>query len=292
LRQRKARSTIRAVPRPRKPDADNVSALQRGFDVLDCVAAARRPIGNGDIAAATGIPRPTVSRLVATLIALGHLRNAAEADKVELAAGVVRLAQSFLEGIDLRARARPHLAALAEATGGSAFLGLRDGDDMLVVESGRARSAVIVMGADVGTRMSLATSALGRAWLAGIDEATREAVIAHWRARSARKQPAIGPGLLKAIAQAREHGHAVSLGEWHPDIHAAAVPVRTAGGEVVAINCGGPSLVLPAERLHKVVVPHLLAAAQAFAKDIGGVAGLALTLPTPPKKQRLSPTGA
>jgi DNA-binding IclR family transcriptional regulator len=277
---------------PRKAEAsDNVSALTRGFEVLNCFAAARRPLGNGELAQATGIPRPTVSRLVATLVSLGHLRPARESDKYELAAGVVRLAEAFLGAIDVRAYARPHLVALAEATGASAFLGVRDGDEMLVVEAGRARSAVAVIGADVGTRMSLATSALGRAWLAGVDAPTRAAVLASWPANRA---------LDAALAEARRGGFALSLGEWHPNINAVAVPVRTPGGEVVTINCGSPSFVMPAQRLHEFVIPRLVAAADAFAADIGGVAGYALTAAqpesppstkAPAKRRRLSPTG-
>jgi DNA-binding IclR family transcriptional regulator len=255
----------------------------------------RWPTAGAHIASLTGIPQPTVSRLVATLVALGHLRPSAGADKYELASGVVRLAEAFLAAIDVRAWARPRLVALAEATGASAFLAVRDGDEMLVVESGRSRSAVVVMGTDVGTRMSITTSALGRAWLAGVDETTRDAVIAHWRARAARKQPAIGPALETSLAHARERGYALSIGEWHPSINAAAVPVRTAAGEVVAVNCGGPSLVVSAERLQDVVLPRLLAAADALAKDIGGVAGRALTFQSteaPRKKHRLSTIGA
>jgi len=278
---------------PRKAEApDNVSALTRGFEVLGCVAAARRPLGNGDIALATGIPRPTVSRLVATLVSLGHLRPARETDKYELAAGVVRLAEAFLGAIDVRAHARPHLLALAEATGASAFLGVRDGDEMLVVDAGRARSAVAVIGADVGTRMSLATSALGRAWLAGVDAPTRAAVLASWPPN---------PKLDATLADARRLGHALSLGEWHPNINAVAVPVRTPAGEVVTVNCGSPSFVMPPQRLHDFVIPRLVAAADAFAADIGGVAGLALTavrepepvssIQAPAKRRRPSPTG-
>ena len=161
------------MPRARSPAPDTVSALTRGFQVLDTVAAAGKPLGNGEIAALTGIPKATVARLVGSLLALGHLRPAAEHDRYELAPGVVRLAEAFLSGLDLRAAARPHLQALAAATGTSAFLGVRDGDHMLVVEAGRARSAVAVLGADVGTRMALTTSALGRAWLAGVDDTTR-----------------------------------------------------------------------------------------------------------------------
>lgn len=254
------------MPRARQPEPEPVSALERGFRVLDCFAAAARPLGNGEIAALTGIPKASVARLVGSLQALGHLRPAAEHDRYELAPGVVRLAEAFLAGLDLRTVVRPHLQALAEATGSSAFLGVRDGDHMLVVEAGRSRSAVAVLGADVGTRMALATSALGRAWLAGVDEPLRRLALGG-------PPP---PAVQAALTMAQQHGHVLSLGDWHPAIVAAAVPLRTARGEVVGLNCGSLTAVLSAERLQTEVLPRLHAAAQAVAAQIGGLAGLDL----------------
>ncbi|OVZ57490.1 hypothetical protein CDO44_17140 [Pigmentiphaga sp. NML080357] len=259
-----------------KPPA-NVTALERGFAVLDCFARARGPLGNGEVAEATGIPRPTAYRLISTLVALGQLRPCPDSDKYELAAGVVRLAQSFLGAIDARRMVRPHLVALAEACGASAFLGLRDGIDILVVEAARARSAVAFLGADVGTRMSLASSALGRAWLAGVDPVTRATVSADTlRAGSA----VPGSRLEAALRKAQRLGYAASLGEWHTQINAVATPVQAPSGEVFAINCGGPSFLITPDKLQDLVIPRLLRAAADFAAEIGGVSGAALTSST------------
>ena len=266
------------MDRPESSSADNVSALQRGFAVLDCFAASRVPLGNSDISRLTGIPRPTVTRLIATLVSLGHLRPAREGERFELAAGVVRLAEAFLGALDVRGFARPHLVALAEATGASSYLGVRDGTDVLVIETARARSAVALLGADIGTRMALASSALGRAWLIGVDDTTRSLVLKQLRAK-ARKDAAAVPSDAW-LTEARLAGFAVSLGDWHADIHAVGVPVRSAAGEVFTINCGGPSFVMSAERVRTVAAPATLAAAAAIARDIGGHAGQEITRPT------------
>lgn len=263
------------MPARSPDDADSVRALVRGFEVLDCYAAARRPLGTNEVAELTGIPKPTVSRLIATLAGLGHLRPAAQGTAYELAAGVVRLAEAFLGAIDVRHHARPHVVQLAEECNASAFLGVRDADDMLVVEAGRSRSAVALLGSDVGTRMSLYTSALGRAWLAGVDEPTRAAVLAH--SRNGRSKAA--RALDAALATALRNGYAESIGEWHANINAIAVPVRTPGGQVVSLNCGGPSFLMPQQRLESFVLPRLLRAADALARDVGGIAGAALTQP-------------
>ena len=256
--------------------SESVSALERGFRVLDCFVAAARPLGNSEVADLTGIPRPSVTRLIATLVGLGHLRPVESSERWELAAGVVRLAQAFLGTLNIRDYARAHLQRLAEELGSSSFLGVRDGLEVLVVEAARPRAAVAVMSADVGTRMSLAHSALGRAWLLGVTPQMRDMVLRQLA------DAAVVPGgkkaeLLQSLEGARAGGYIVSLGEWHPAIYAAAVPVRTADGQVVTLNSGGPAFMLPEETLRERVVPALLAAAQALARDIGGLAGPALT---------------
>ena len=276
------------MPARSPDDADSVRALVRGFEVLDCYAAARRPLGTNEVAERTGIPKPTVSRLIATLAGLGHLRPAAQGTAYELAAGVVRLAESFLGAIDVRHHARPHIVQLAEECNASAFLGVRDADDMLVVEAGRSRAAVALLGSDVGTRMSLYTSALGRAWLAGVDEATRAAVLAN--GRGARTKAA--RALDAALAAALRNGYAESIGEWHANINAIAVPVRTPGGQVVSLNCGGPSFLMPQQRLESFVLPRLLRAADALTRFVGGVAGAALTTQHLPALAPKQPAGA
>ena len=259
--------------------SDGVSALERGFRVLDCFVAASKPLSNSEVAELTGIPRPSVTRLIATLVALGHLRPAQASERWELAAGVVRLARSFLGTLNIRDYAREHLRSLAEAIDASSFLGVRDGLDVLVVEAARSSAAVAVMSADVGTRMSLARSALGRAWLLGLDPESRAVVLGQLQAADVvtDKQKM---ALSKSLASTQELGYIVSVGEWHPAINAAAVPVCTADGQIVSLNCGGPAFMLTEAKLRGWVVPRLLQAAQALAHDIGGLAGPALTCPS------------
>lgn len=264
-------------PHAREEPTDNVAALRRGLELLSCLAASGRPLGNAELSEMTGVPRPTVTRLVATLMAMGHVRASTDGLRFELAAGVVRLADAFLGGLDVRAAARPHVIALAEATGATSLLGVRDGLEVMVFEAARSRSAVALLRADVGTRMALTTSALGRAWLAGVDAATRAAVLAQLRKARTRAEPAIDASFERRLEEARALGYATSLGEWNPHIHAVAVPVRTPRGEVISLNCGGPSFLMPAQRLTEVALPALLRHAQALARDIGGLAGRALT---------------
>src|SRR6202022_4126076 len=53
--------------------ADEVTALARGLTVLRRIAAADAPVSNRELTELTGIPKPTVSRITATLVSAGFL---------------------------------------------------------------------------------------------------------------------------------------------------------------------------------------------------------------------------
>ncbi|REN10403.1 MarR family transcriptional regulator, partial [Mycobacterium tuberculosis] len=54
---------------------EEVSALARGLALLRVIGMASAPIGNRELADTTGIPKATVSRLTATLVSAGYLRQ-------------------------------------------------------------------------------------------------------------------------------------------------------------------------------------------------------------------------
>ena len=160
--------------------SDTVSALERGISVLRCFSEDRPFLGHAEIARITGIPRPTVNRLVATLLSLGMLRPAtspAAGDRFMLGPGVVSLARVFLANLDVRAAARPAMQTLAEQLGASVYLAVRDGMEMVLIEACRPRSSMLSARLDVGSRAPLPNSALGRAYLSAMPEAQRTQLI-------------------------------------------------------------------------------------------------------------------
>ena len=258
--------------------SDTVSALERGIAVLRCFSRIDRELSNTELSLRTGIPKPTVTRLAATLVSLGLLRQNAATESFELAAGVVSMAQAFLSGLDVRARARPHMQALADQTGGTVLLAVRDGLEMVLIEVSRPRMSMISSTLDVGSRVPLPNSALGRAYLAGVDARERSQLMETLHLSRGSEWPRLAPGLDKALAEASQLGYAGSYGEWHREIGSLATPVQGPNGEVMALNCGGPAFAFSAEKLHGEVAQPLLATAAVIAQDIGGSLPLAQAL--------------
>jgi IclR family transcriptional regulator, positive regulator for flagellar biogenesis len=271
---RTAGKTVRK-PATAREARTTVSALDRGLALLQCFSDSQRLLGPTELARLTGIPRPSVTRLAATLIAHRWLRPEPGGDRYMLGAGVVSLAQVFLSGLDVRAAARGPMQALAERTGGSVYLAVRDGLDMVLVEACRSRSTMLAARLDVGSRVPLPNSALGRAYLGAVDASTRAQLLESLRLARGSDWQALEQGLTHALADAARSGFCLSAGEFHREINSVSVALTGPRGEVMAFNCGGPAFVFTEERLRNEVAPALAAMVQAVAADIGGTAAQA-----------------
>lgn len=256
------------APRAERPDT--VSALERGLSVLRCFSEERPVLGYAELVRMTGIPRPTVNRLVGTLMGAGMLQSAPVADRFMLGPGVVSLARVFLGSLDIRGVARPLLQALAEEVGVSAYLAVRDGMEMVIIEACRPRSSMLSARLDVGSRAPLPVSALGRAYLAALDDGERQQLIDTLRLMRGPEWDSVAPSMQRAIDEARVRGYCLSLGEFHREINSVSVALYGPSGEVMALNCGGAAFTFTEQRLREELAPRLRSIAQTIAQAIGG----------------------
>ncbi len=195
----------------RPPDRKFVGALGRGLDVLRCFGPRDRWLANQEIAARTGLARPTISRLVYTLTQLGFLRHAHAARKYALGSAAVSLGYSALTQIDIRGAARPYLQALSEQTHASAHLAINDGLHMQVIDT-YWHSAVFVI--DIGSRVPIAPTSLGRAYVCALPEEERRSVLEQIRLRRPAEWPLARRRLEQAFRDYEQYGFCLALGEW------------------------------------------------------------------------------
>ena len=101
---------------------------------------------------------------------------------------------------------------------------------------------------DLGARIPLATTAMGRAYLYGLPEQERKALVERVRQQSGRAWRDIRDGLDQAFESLERRGFCVSAGDWRPDVVGVGAPIVTADGTVLAVNCGGPPFEVSARR--------------------------------------------
>ncbi|WP_232314862.1 IclR family transcriptional regulator [Oceanibaculum pacificum] len=239
-------------------DRQFVTALARGLEVLRCFRPGDAGLGNQDIAERTGLPKPTISRLTHTLTRLGYLKYADRQGIYQLGPGVLALGYSMLAGLDIRDRARPLMQELADQANASVALGSRDRLSMVYLECCRGQGAVTLR-LDVGSRVPIATTAMGRALLASLPEAERAYLLGLMRDRFPDEFPKLEQGVERAIRDIETRGFCLSLGDWQGDVHAAAVPLLAADRSAVfGLNCGGPSFLLSPRKLEEEIGPRLV----------------------------------
>ena len=155
----------------RGSNPDFVEALARGLDVLACFDEQRPTLTLTEVAAASGLARPTARRLLLTLTELGYVRTTD--GRFELTPRVLRLGMAYVGSLGLWDIARPHLGDLVARTHESSSMAQLDGSDIVYV----ARVAVpkiIALRVQIGTRFPALYTSQGKVLLAALaaDELT------------------------------------------------------------------------------------------------------------------------
>jgi DNA-binding IclR family transcriptional regulator len=236
---------------------DEVTALARGLTVLRCIAAADAPLSNRELTELTGIPKPTVSRITATLVSAGFLFRLPDSERFVLTSSVLELSNGFLRNFDIRARSRPFLIELAERTSLSVHLAVRDRLDMVVIDAIKPRSAVLV----------------GRAYLAVLTEPERQKLLIGLQASEGDDWGHISNRLESALHETIAQGFAIATGEWYDGLNAIAAGFIGPSGERYAVNCGGSAHQCPRDWLITRAAPLLLECIAGIALEIGGTPG-------------------
>ena len=250
-------------------DRHFVTALARGLSVLSCFSSGEKMLGNLDIAKRCKLPKSTVSRLTYTLTKLGYLVFVEETGKYRLGTSTLALGSAMLARLDVRDLSRPLMQELADFSKAMVSLGSRDRLSMIYVGNARS-SAALTLSLDVGSRIPIATTAMGRAYLALIPEREREDIMERVKELDEVAWPAIRAGIERALEEFRTTGCVSSFGEWQTDVNAIAVPLRPGGGlPPMAINCGGPAFTLSKEFLLGEVRPKLIELVRQLEASLG-----------------------
>lgn len=143
--------------------AETSQTLDRGLSVLELLAQTPEGMTITEIAHALGIGRTVVYRLVVTLEGHSLVRRASDG-RARLGLGVLALAHNAQPL--LRDLAAPVLRTLAEQSGATAYLGVVEGGELLMVAGAEPAQAQVRVAFRIGARSPLERGAAGRAVLA------------------------------------------------------------------------------------------------------------------------------
>ena len=180
-----------------------IEPIRRSFAILE--ALSRRP--HGTIAALgkeTGLPRPTVVRLLKSLVELGYATQVSREVGYRLTDKVLGLAQGIRFVDRLVDVAAPHMSRFTRRHGWPLYLGTISERAITIRHSTAAESPMSFERAALQKRSPILSSALGRAWLAFCSVEERRAVLRDLGQRQDAK-------LTAAFARVRSDGYAFTV---------------------------------------------------------------------------------
>ncbi len=253
-------------------DRNFVTALGRGLLVLESFVDRAVWQSSTQVANAVCLPKPTASRLLQGLAAMGYLHYSSRRRQYRLGTAVLALGFAARDRSSFGDVVRPYLEQLADEFGVHAALGGRDRLDVIHLEVCHSSKTLMTLRLEVGSRIPLAGTATGHALLAVLPEAERRNLLQHLRLRHTKHWPGIAAKIDEGMRQFRERGYTWSVASWRLDINGVAVPLTCIEGSPLVLSCGAPARHLPRRTMDE-IGRRLIAVKDALCSQIGADEG-------------------
>lgn len=248
-------------------DSEYLSTLERGLSVLRVFSRERPQMTLSEVATATGLSAAVARRCLHTLVELGYV--AKRGKQFLLTPEVMSFASAFLESMNLEQVVRPHLQVVRDETGDSSSLAvLSDPDVLYLIHVSTNR--MVRLAAGIGTRFPAHATSLGRILIAHQPADWVDNYVATTPLRRFTDQTLVDrERLAQVLRQARQNDYASIQDELDYGIVSVAVPVRAAGGEVIAaINCSTATSRVGLSEMLATRLPVLRRAAAAVQQEL------------------------
>ncbi len=147
-----------------------VQSVERTFRLIELLSA-QKEMSIKALSDASGLHKATVFRLLGTLSALGYVSQNPKNEQYGLTSKLLRISSRFLEHLDVRTEVRPLLEALSADCGETVHLVERNDCHVVYIDKIEAAKNSIRMVSRIGLSLPLPCTAVGKAILAGHDEA-------------------------------------------------------------------------------------------------------------------------
>ena len=237
-----------------------IEPVRRAFIVLEALNR-RRSTTLSVLAAETGLPRPTLVRLLRTLIELGYASRVSRQDGYRLTDHVLALAGGVRFIDHLVDAAIPHMSRFTSEHGWPLYLATLSSGAMAIRHSTAPESPMSFETAGYNRRSPMLQGALGRAWLAFCSEDERRTILRGIGARQ-------GPALAAVFERIRHDGFAFTRPPRPTRIHGIGVPILGKGRVLGSLSMRFPRTAMSEEAVGQRYGRRLTQVARSIAADV------------------------
>jgi DNA-binding IclR family transcriptional regulator len=209
-----------------KPYAGTQAIVRASHILKEIGASSRRGLRIVDLCDRLAIERPTVHRILSSLVAEGFVVRD-DNKRYFLGTQLYRLGLMAAGRLNLREICESALTRIASSTGDTVFLATRQGDDALVIDRRIGSTPPRAMPLDVGMPRPLGVGATGLAILATYSDSETEGFIRK-NAPRLREHGVRPERLPQQLSRSRKNGYAYSRGYGPPRLSGIGVALRTA----------------------------------------------------------------
>lgn len=215
-----------------------VKSADRVLQILEALGSSALPLSLAELARTRRIPKSSLHSLIATLLHRGWVELDGKSGRYSLGIRSLQLASSYLDLRGLTDRAATTLDWLAVASDETVQFARLDNTEVVYLAKRQSRHPVQLI-SDVGTRLPVNATALGKAILAEYtDDEIRGMLPASLPALTKRSLTSLD-ALLAQLADVRQRGYAVDDEEAIEGISCFAVALpqrRTATTDAISVS--------------------------------------------------------
>jgi DNA-binding IclR family transcriptional regulator len=241
---------------------------KKTLGLLDVLSKGKREWTAAEVAKEANLPHSTAFRLLSTLVELRFVEYDSESRRYQLGLKLLELGHLVSQRMDLPSRAMPFLKELAQASGETAHLSIRDADCGVFIAKVDGEQSVR-MHTPLGRRVTLHAGASMKSLLVQLSDEELDDYIEQ---RKATAFPVPDRNKLHTqVRFIREHGYCSTIAEQTPGAAGVSAPVRNHAGEVVAaLTISGPESRFSKENILRFAALVTHAAAE-LSKQLGNV---------------------
>lgn len=242
------------------------SAVLRAFAILEQVVALDRPASMAEIISASGLPKPTVYRILVLLERAGLLLREPKGKRYTVGPRIITLAQDVFTNSTLRAPRHAILQALVEEIGETCNVTMLDGNEIVYLERVETNWPLRIH-LQPGSRVPVHCTASGKLFLSQLPSRRRRNLITSTSLKRYTDKTLTDPKRLEQeLTRIRAEKVGTDNEEWLAGMICLAVPVLDQRGRMratVALHAPLARMTLEQSRRH---LPALRRAAIVLSK--------------------------
>ena len=202
----------------------HIRSIARAFRLLHAMNE-KQPCSLADLHLATGLPKPTVFRILATLQHEGYVRNEGGLGQYRVTELTRRLGAAYSEKSRLVDLGAPLILKVTKKIKWPLAIGILDSDSIVVRYSTMPYSPLAVQATTLGHRLGLLESAMGLAYLAFCDEGERKILLDMLRGSAPDGALDADAQIQAVLATTRQRGYGLRLRKASGASATVAVPI-------------------------------------------------------------------